>query len=296
MQLLALESSSDRCSVALWREGELLMFGAYVCFSLTVEYGLREEECRLLNEPFVKHVTTGRPFVVLKSALTLDGRTATEQDLIRLAAGQEERNRLARELHDSAKQKAFASLAQLGAARSLLSNNIGAARKHLGEAENLVSEVIQELTFLIQEMYPIALKEKGLPNALREYIFEWETRTDIRVNLQIEGEAHLGLEIEQAVFRIIQESLANVARHSQATRVEFNVVYRTDGIEVCISDNGCGFDLEQKPNGIGLRSMRERAKSVGGTVDIQSSPGKGTQVIVKVPAPPLKNSNGGRNG
>ena len=90
-------------------------------------------------------------------------------------------------------------------------------KKHLGEAENLVYEVIQELTFLIQEMYPIALKDKGLSNALREYVFEWETRNDIRVNLLIEGESNLRLEIEQAIYRIIQESLANIARHSHAT-------------------------------------------------------------------------------
>jgi two-component system, sensor histidine kinase ChiS len=207
----------------------------------------------------------------------------------------EERNRLARELHDSAKQKAFASLAQMGTASSLINQNAQAARKHLSEAENLVYEVIQELTFLIQEMYPIALKEKGLPAALREYVFEWETRTDIRVNLQIEGECPLPLETEQAIYRIVQEALANIARHSQATRVEFLVRYLDQDVEVLISDDGQGFDLAQKPNGIGLRSISERARSVGGTVEIQSAPGQGTQVTVKVPATRPDPSNGGRN-
>ncbi len=207
----------------------------------------------------------------------------------------EERNRLARDLHDSAKQKAFASLAQLGTARGLINIDINGAKKHLGEAENLVYEVIQELTFLIQEMYPIALKDKGLSNALREYVFEWETRNDIRVNLLIEGESNLRLEIEQAIYRIIQESLANIARHSHATQVEFSVKYNLENVEVNICDNGQGFDLDQKPNGIGLRSMRERAKSVGGTLEIKCSNGNGTRVIINIPIIRQEEISGGQN-
>ncbi len=205
----------------------------------------------------------------------------------------EERNRLARDLHDSAKQKAFASLAQLGTARGLINIDINGAKKHLAEAENLVYEVIQELTFLIQEMYPIALKDKGLSNALREYVFEWETRNDIRVNLLIEGESNLRLEIEQAIYRIIQESLANIARHSHASNVEFSVKYNQDNVEVSICDNGQGFNLEQKPNGIGLRSMRERAKSVGGNLEIKCSNGNGTQVIINIPINKPEEMSGG---
>ncbi len=207
----------------------------------------------------------------------------------------EERNRLARDLHDSAKQKAFASLAQLGTARGLINIDINGAKKHLAEAENLVYEVIQELTFLIQEMYPIALKDKGLSNALREYVFEWETRNDIRVNLLIEGESNLRLEIEQAIYRIIQESLANIARHSHATQVEFFVKYNLENVEVNICDNGQGFDLDQKPNGIGLRSMRERAKSVGGTLEIKCSNGNGTRVIINIPIIRQVELSGGQN-
>ncbi len=194
----------------------------------------------------------------------------------------EERNRLARELHDSAKQKAFAALAQLGTASGLIQNNVGAARTHISEAENLVYDVIQELTFLIQEMYPLALQEKGLATVLREYAFEWENRTDIRASIRIENERRLPLQVEQALYRISQEALANVARHSHASQVELCVVYGQECVTLLISDNGKGFDMSQKPKGIGLRSIQERAQSVGGRALIESALGNGTRIEVTV--------------
>ena len=195
----------------------------------------------------------------------------------------EERNRLARDLHDSAKQKAFAALAQIGTAGGIIQNNPSSAREHLNEAENLVYDVIQELTFLIQEMYPLALKEKGLATSVREYLYEWENRTDIPVTVHIEGERRLPFKVEQALYRISQESLANVARHSHANKVEVAMDYGVETVCLSISDNGCGFNPRQKPNGIGLRSIKERAESIGGQVTIESTIGKGTCVNVTIP-------------
>ena len=195
----------------------------------------------------------------------------------------EERNRLARDLHDSAKQKAFAALAQLGTARGILNGNGHLVATHLNEAENLVSDVIQELTFLVQEIYPIALQEKGLATTLREYIFEWENRNDAQVNFSIRDERRLPLEIEQAIYRVTQEALANVARHSQARRVDLSLVYNGDSLQLSLSDNGQGFDMNTRPQGMGLRSIRERVSSIRGTAQIQSAPGQGTRIIVQVP-------------
>jgi NarL family two-component system sensor histidine kinase LiaS len=144
----------------------------------------------------------------------------------------EERNRLARDLHDSAKQKAFAALAQLGTVNGMLKFKPDGIKPHLTEAETLIYEVIQELTFLIQEIYPIALQEKGLATTLREYIFEWETRNDIVANLSVRNERPLPLETEQAIYRVIQEALANISRHSQAKRVDISLVYNTDSLQI----------------------------------------------------------------
>ncbi len=192
----------------------------------------------------------------------------------------EERNRLARDLHDSAKQKAFAALAQIGAASGILKTKPAAVGSHLTEAENLVYEVIQELTFLIQEMYPMALKEKGLASTLRDYIFEWENRNDVDVDLVIENESKMALDREQTIYRIVQEALANVARHSKATHASVHLCYHEDEVEVLIEDNGCGFELDQKPSGMGLRSMRERIESKNGQLFIESASGEGTRLRV----------------
>ena len=195
----------------------------------------------------------------------------------------EERNRLARDLHDSAKQKAFAALAQLGTVRGILNGNGNSVTLHLSEAENLVTDVIQELTFLVQEIYPIALQEKGLATILREYIFEWENRNDITVKFGTRSERRIPLDVEQAIYRVSQEALANVARHSHARRVDISLVYNGDSVQLSLADDGCGFDASVKSQGMGLRSIRERVSSVHGTVQVQSAPGHGTKILVQVP-------------
>jgi ligand-binding sensor domain-containing protein/signal transduction histidine kinase len=230
-----------------------------------------------LNDDIVRLFTA----LVQRAALSIANMQLFEQtkDL----AVMEARNRLARDLHDSAKQKAFAALAQLGTANGMMKNNSAEVKPHLNEAENLVYEVIQELTFLIQEIYPIALQEKGLPITLREYVFEWENRNDASVNLVIRDSRQLSLETEQAIYRIIQEALANIARHSQARRVDVSLIYDTDCINVIIADNGCGFDVNQKVRGMGLRSIRERVGSIRGSLQIESEPGQGTRLLIQFP-------------
>lgn len=230
-----------------------------------------------LNEDNIRLFTA----LVQRASLSIANMELFEQtkDL----AVMEERNRLARDLHDSAKQKAFAALAQLGTANGLWNVKADGIQSHLKEAETLVYEVIQELTFLIQEIYPIALQEKGLPTTLREYVFEWENRNDAEVNLTIRDERVLPLDTEQAIYRVIQEALANISRHSRSKRVDVSLVYNLDSLQVNISDDGCGFDMNQKAKGLGFRSMRDRINSVRGNIQIQSAPGQGTRLIVQLP-------------
>ncbi len=192
----------------------------------------------------------------------------------------EERNRLARDLHDSVKQQIFAISMQIGAIKVLLGRDTIAAKKRLDETETLVRQAQQELTTLIKELRPVALEGKGLVEALRELMTQWMQQTGIIAKLQVEGQQILPLTVEEALFRVAQEALSNVARHSNATLVQMKLSVVGDTVTLSIADNGQGFDSAQrKGRGVGLLSMQERMKALGGGVRVESSPGKGTQVI-----------------
>ena len=192
----------------------------------------------------------------------------------------EERNRLARDLHDSVKQQVFTLAMQIGATKVLLKRNVDAAEERLDEAQKLVSQAQQELTSLIRELRPVALEGKGLVVALRELVTEWAQQTDIVANLRVEGPQALPLTVEEALFRVAQEALANVARHSKATLVQLVLTITNESVTLSVIDNGQGFDTTRhKHLGVGLLSMQERMKALGGDVQIESVSGKGTRVI-----------------
>lgn len=195
-----------------------------------------------------------------------------------------ERNRLARELHDSAKQQAFAASAQLGAALALYERDPETARAHILEAEQLIDQVRNELNDLLLELRPAELTAGDLPAALEEYAANWAHQNDIEADLQVEGQGSLMPESERTLFRITQEALANTARHSQASRAEIRLRYERECVILMIGDNGAGFDPERPSTGLGLRSMRERAQLLGGTIAIKSAPGQGTLIVVTCPA------------
>ncbi len=191
-----------------------------------------------------------------------------------------ERNRLARDLHDSVKQQTFAASAQLAAAKAHFDLNAGQAHQHLLEAEKLLDEARQELTDLIHELRPVALQGRGLASAIRQYAADCSSQTEIEIEVNIQSERPLPLDVEQTLFRIMQGALANVARHSQATHAEIRLRYGLRNITLSVVDNGRGFDVGARHYGIGLRSMRERAEMIGGVLAIYSVVGEGTHVMV----------------
>ncbi len=194
-------------------------------------------------------------------------------------AALEERNRLARDLHDSVKQQIFAISMQVGAVKVLLGCDVTAARKRLDEIEILVHEAQQELTTLIKELRPVALDGKSLVEALRDLMAQWMQQTGIIAKLQVEESQTLPLVVEEAFFRVAQEALANVARHSHATLVQIKLSIRDDIVTLTLKDNGQGFDNTQlNGQGIGLHSMQERMKALGGDMQVESSPGNGTLI------------------
>jgi NarL family two-component system sensor histidine kinase LiaS len=197
----------------------------------------------------------------------------------------EERNRLARDLHDSVKQQVFATAMQVAAARALVQRDPSAAEARLAEVERLVGEAQRELTALIGELRPAALADKGLAQALREYCAEWSGRVGIAADVRVRSEQPAPLEVEQALFRVAQEALSNVARHSDATRVEVELAWEPEALQLSITDNGRGMDAAAADGqGVGLHSMQERVEALRGSLAIRAAPGgSGTSIQVWVP-------------
>lgn len=191
----------------------------------------------------------------------------------------EARNRFARDLHDSVKQQVFATSLQVAAARAVIERDTEAAEGHLVQAEELVRGAQKELNVLIHEMRPAALEGKGLAAALRDYVGDWSRRAEIAAEVHVRGERETPLDTEQALFRVAQEALANVAKHSGAGHVEVDLVYDANTVMPRVADDGRGFDTSQEHGGgFGLQSMRERAARLGGRVNVESAPDEGTRV------------------
>jgi signal transduction histidine kinase len=207
------------------------------------------------------------------------------QDLLQARqdlAALEERNRLARDLHDSVKQQAFATTMTLGTAKTLREQDTEAAWEMIDEAEDLSWQVQQELTGLIHELRPVELEGKRLAAALQEYGSRWSRQTGIEVSVALRGEHPIVPEVEQALFRLAQEALANVSKHAEARHVDITLVCTESAITLKVADDGLGFDpAAAEGQGLGLRSMRERLESLGGELTVESAQGTGTRLVAR---------------
>ncbi len=197
-------------------------------------------------------------------------------------ASLEERQRLARDLHDSVKQGMFAVSMNLGAAEALWGQNNDAARTHLETAVALTRQMQKELTDIIQTLRSEPVRDKGLSQALWEHFGMWQKSTGIKLTNDVRLPAALPVATQEAVYRVIQEGLSNVARHSGATRAAVRAGEQDHSLVLTIEDNGTGFDADTPSAGVGLRSMRERVEALGGRLDVTSDR-RGTRVEAHVP-------------
>jgi len=189
----------------------------------------------------------------------------------------EERNRLARDLHDSIKQNVFATALLVGAARTYLPPETEPAQTYLAEAEALAKQTRQELTAVIRELRPARLEEKGLAVVLSDYAEEWSRRMGIAVAMHVQGERVIALDSEEALFRVAQEALTNIAHHSGAAHVTIQLAWEGAQVRLTIVDDGTGFDVARASGrGVGLASMRERMAAHDGTLTISSAAGATT--------------------
>ena len=202
-------------------------------------------------------------------------------------AALEERHRLARDLHDGVKQHLFSVNLATAAALNLLDADPEAARARLLEARELSRQAQAEMQALLNELRPVGLDERGLVAALKDYLAAYERREGIEVRMQTAGDLSLPLTHEQALFRVVQEALTNVARHAQAARVTVELRATPETVTLRVADDGRGFDPAAIHTGstMGLQGMRERLARLGGTLTVDAVPGAGTRLVACLPRP-----------
>jgi nitrate/nitrite-specific signal transduction histidine kinase len=197
----------------------------------------------------------------------------------------EERNRLARDLHDSVTQALYGvTLCAEAAARHLRVGDADMAANHLREIQSTTHEALREMRLLIFELRPPILKRDGLTAALQTRLDAVEGRFGLSVTFVGNGNGRLSPELEEGLYRVAQEALNNVLKHARASEVTVSLNRNQETVCLEIVDDGVGFDLAtaRDRGGFGLRCMEERTTELGGKLQVKSSPGEGTKVKVEV--------------
>lgn len=199
-----------------------------------------------------------------------------------LRGQEEERRRVARDLHDEVNQALTAILLRLEAlAIDIPSERAG----EVAELKRLANQTMDELLNLARQLRPTALDDHGLQSAIEAQVQGFEERSGIRAQLETSGDpALLDEEKQTVIYRVAQEALANAGRHAHAHSVALSLDVDGEAAELRIRDDGVGFDpVAARGDGLGLDGMAERARLVGGELDLRSSPGSGTELTLRVP-------------
>jgi PAS domain S-box-containing protein len=219
-----------------------------------------------------------------QAAIAIENARLYEQ--AREMAAVEERQRLARELHDSVSQALYSIGLGARTARTMIERDPAQAIPPLDYVLALAQAGMAEMRALIFELRPESLENEGLAVALQKQAEAVSARHEIPVSMTLCGEPDVSLPVKEALYRIAQEALHNTVKHAQATTIALRLSCDDQGIALEIRDDGRGFDQAASfPGHLGLRSMPERAASAGGTVKIESAPGVGTTILARFPIP-----------
>ncbi|MED3562861.1 sensor histidine kinase [Bacillus xiapuensis] len=206
---------------------------------------------------------------------------------------EQERNRLARELHDSVSQQLFAASMMMSAINETKNfSEDDREGKQLKMVEEMIHQSQLEMRALLLHLRPIALKNKTLQEGIEELLVELSMKVSMDIKWKVESFS-LDKGVEDHLFRILQESVSNTLRHAKAGKLEVLLIKRDDLVIMRVVDDGVGFEVndETKAGSYGMQNMHERAVEVGGTLKVVSMKNKGTRLEVKVPV--VKNGDGG---
>jgi signal transduction histidine kinase len=219
-------------------------------------------------------------------ALALSERVARDTVRRVVAAQEEERRRLALELHDETGQALTSILLGLKAIGGAETKED--AQRAEADVRGLVVQALQDVRALAVELRPSALDDFGLGPAVERLAQTFGERSGISTTVETHLDDRLPPELETTLYRVVQEALSNVVKHAGAERVSIVLAQRGSGVAATIDDDGQGFDESLiRPDALGLTGMRERLALVGGTLEIESAPGSGTTVAARVPVSPI---------
>lgn len=195
----------------------------------------------------------------------------------------QERNRLARELHDSVSQQLFAASMMMSAINESQAPDDSSIQKQLKMVENMIHQSQLEMRALLLHLRPVALKDKSLSEGAEELLFELTQKVPMDIDWTVEA-IELDKGVEDQLFRVLQESISNTLRHAKATTLNVMLLERDHNIILRVVDDGIGFDVEEaKASSYGLQNMNERAVEIGGSFKLVSLKEQGTRLEVKVP-------------
>jgi signal transduction histidine kinase len=202
----------------------------------------------------------------------------------REAGTADERQRMAREIHDTIAQGLIGVITQLESAGQVRNDPIGLQRR-LDNASRLARESLAEARRSVQALLPIPLEGRQLPDAISHVAEEWSIVNEVPTEVITTGTAlALRPEVEVTVLRVVQEALANIAKHARASRVGVTLSYIDEIITIDVRDDGAGFTPNGTGTGFGLAAMRQRVEALGGDLDIESAPGEGTAISARLPS------------
>jgi NarL family two-component system sensor histidine kinase LiaS len=220
----------------------------------------------------------------VSSLQRLSNNNAELASKARMTAVVEERQRLARELHDAVSQQLFAISMTATAVGRTLDHDFERARRQIELIEEMASVAQSEMRALLLHLRPVHLEGKRLCQAIPELVDEMMAKVSVAISLDLEQDLPLNMGIENHLFRIVQEAISNTLRHSKATKMDIMLQRRGDSVRLGIRDNGIGFDTQVKKHAsYGMTNMEERVNELGGSLNIASAPGKGTRIEIRVP-------------
>jgi NarL family two-component system sensor histidine kinase LiaS len=242
---------------------------------------LGEDEIGRLGEQLEKVTVKWEEQVTSLQRLSNDNAQLAEK--AKFSAVNEERQRLARELHDAVSQQLFAISMTATAVGRTLEKDFDKAQRQIHLIEEMASVAQSEMRALLLHLRPVHLEGKRLSEGLVELLNELQAKVPMDITWEMDHEIRLPKGIEDHLFRIVQEALSNALRHSKASMLEVKLLHRQDGIRLSIRDNGVGFNLDAKKHAsYGIVSMKERVNEIGGSLHIITAPDRGTRIEIRV--------------